>query len=150
MEIREIKPINFLYFRTETKISDLAAFLLVGQELFREAVNLKLPITGPVHWHYFGFEGDVNKPFTLEISLPVGSVKEDYDGKFHFKRTEHFKCVSAVHSGGWMDIPKSYEKIFQFINQQQLKPLSANREIYVNADFQNPDANITEIQIGVS
>src|SRR5688500_100519 len=105
MQVKAIKPISFLFFRKETRISELAKFIPVGQELFREAVLYKLPITGPVHWHYYGFQGDESKFFTLEIALPVGDVEEDYDGKFHFKRTESFKCVSYVHEGNWLDMP---------------------------------------------
>lgn len=150
MEVREIKPINFLFFRTEAKIMDLGSFLPIGQELFKEAVRHNLTITGPVHWHYFGFEGDANKSFVLEISLPVGEVEEGYDGKFHFKRTEPFKCVSLLHQGSWFDMPKSYGKLMNFISTNKLKPLAVNREIYVNTDFQNPEANVTEIQIGIN
>jgi effector-binding domain-containing protein len=122
---------------------------MIGQQLFKEAVNYNLPITGPVHWHYFGFEGDEHKPFRLEIALPVGEVAEEYDGPFHFKRTEPFRCVSIIHEGGWLEIPKSYGKAFQFIGEQKLVPMVSNREIYVNVDFKYPDANVTEIQIGV-
>lgn len=150
MQVKAVKPINFLFFRTETKISELIKFLPIGQELFKEAVHNNLTITGPVHWHYIGFEGDSNKSFTLEIALPVGEVLEEYDGKFHFKRTEPFKCVSAVHEGNWYDLPKSYGKVFEFIAANKLKPMASNREIYVNADFKDPDANVTEIQIGIS
>jgi hypothetical protein len=150
MEVKAVKPINFLFFRTETTIYELSKYLLVGQQLFREAVQHNLNITGPVHWHYFGFDGDLQKPFTLEIALPVGEVLEDYDGEFHFKRTEPFKCVSAVHEGSWLEIPQSYGKLMKFIEEQGLKPLAANREIYVNADFKHPEANVTEIQVGVS
>jgi effector-binding domain-containing protein len=150
MEVKAVKPISFLFFRTETKISELTRFLPVGQELIKEAVKYNLTINGPVHWHYFGFEGDVNRPFTLEIALPVGEVLEEYDGKFHFKRTDPFKCVSATHEGNWLDMPKSYDKLMQFITENNLKPLSSNREIYVNADFRHPEANVTEIQIGIN
>jgi effector-binding domain-containing protein len=149
MQIKTVKPINFLFFQTETTVSQLAEFLTVGQQLFKEAVNYNLPITGPVHWHYFGFEGDANKPFRLEIALPVGEVAEEYDGQFHFKRTEAFRCVSITHEGGWMDIPTSYGKAFQFMNEQKLLPVVSNREIYVNVDFKYPEANVTEIQIGI-
>lgn len=149
MLIKEVKPINFLFFRTETKVNDLSRFFPVGQELYEEAAEHKLRITGPIHWHYFGFMGDDNKSFTLEISLPVSDVLEEYDGKFHFKRTEPFKCVSAVHEGAWHDISKSYENLFRLMTEQKLQPLAANREIYVNVDFKNPEANTTEIQIGV-
>src|SRR5687768_4733537 len=132
MQVKAVKPISFLFFRTETTVSELSQYLHVGQELFKEAVLHKLTITGPIHWHYFGFTGDVSKPFVLEISLPVGEVEGEYDGKFHFKRTEPFRCVSFVHEGGWMEIPQSYGKMMQFISSQNLQPIAVNREIYVN------------------
>src|SRR5688572_19920620 len=103
MQVKEIKPINFLFFRTEAKIMELAGLIPVGQQLFKEAIDHKLTITGPVHWHYFGFEGDPSKSFILEIAIPVGEVEEGYDGQFHFKRTEPFKCVSMIHEGSWFD-----------------------------------------------
>src|SRR5687768_1681205 len=106
MQIKEVKPINFFYYSTETTVKDLEKYIPIGQELFAEAVRNKLAITGPIHWHYYGFDGDENKRFTLEVALPVGAVLQAYDGKFHFKRTDMFKCVTTVHEGGWLDIPK--------------------------------------------
>ena len=150
MEVKAVNPINFLYFRAETKISDLYKFLLVGQDLFKEAVAHSLPITGPIHWHYFGFTGDPNQVFQLEIALPVGEILEEYDGKFHFKRTEAFKCVTIRHDGNWLDMPKSYGKAIEFLMKNNLRPNAINREVYINADFKNPEANITEIQIGIN
>jgi effector-binding domain-containing protein len=149
MMIKEVKPINFLFFRTETTVDELSQFLSVGQELYAEAVRNNLSITGPVHWHYFGFEGDVSKPFRLEIALPVSEILREYDGQFHFKRTEAFRCVSMTHQGSWFDIPKSYSKAFEFIGANRLKPLVSNREVYVNVDFKDSAANTTEIQIGI-
>jgi effector-binding domain-containing protein len=147
--LKEVKPISFLFFRTETKVNELGNFLPVAKDLFREAVENGLSITGHVHWHYVGFQGDENKAFTLEIAIPVGEVLQDYDGDFHFKRTELFRCVSLIHEGSWSMIPESYGRLKQFITEKKLKPLAVNREIYVNADFNNPEANITEIQIGI-
>lgn len=150
MEIKEVRPINFLFFRTETKVSDLGNFLPVGQELFKEAVANNLSVTGPIHWHYFGFTGDESQSFTLEIALPVSDVPQEYDGTFHFKRTGTFKCVSTVHEGNWLEIPGSYEKLMQYITTHHLVPNALNREIYVNADFRDPEANVTEIQMGIN
>ncbi len=148
--IKKIKPINFLFYRTETTVNQLDQFFWVAQELFQEAVQHKLHITGPIHWHYAGFMGDPNTPFTLEIALPVSEVIYEYDGKFHFKRTEEFSCVSIVHEGNWMEIPQSYQKLMSFAETNQLKPVAFNRELYINADFKNPEANITEVQLGVA
>ena len=147
--IKTVKPINFLFHRTEVQLSDLANQISVAKELFKESVRLDLHPSGPVHWHYFGFTGDPSKAFTLEVCLPVASVPNDYDGKFHFKRTESFKCVSLIHEGSWQEIPQSYGAIMQFMGQKNLQPGGVTRELYINADFVNLDANVTEIQMSV-
>ena len=150
MQIKEIKPINFLFFRAETKVAELATFLPIAHELYSEACLNSLRVTGPVHWHYFGFDGNPSQTFTLEIALPVSQILADYDGNFHFKRTEAFRCLSLMHEGPWMEIPGSYEKAFHFIGANKLQPTSANRELYINVDFDHADANTTEIQIGIN
>ncbi len=150
MQIKSINPINFLFFRTETTVNELVKFLPVGQELYTEAVANKLSVTGPIHWHYFGFEGDPLKAFQLEVALPVAEVAGDYDGKFHFKRTALFKCLSLFHEGSWLDLPKSYGMAMEHLAKNHLTPNAQNREIYINTDFKKPEANFTEIQIGIN
>lgn len=148
--IKQVKPINFLFHRAEVKISDLINQVPVAKDLFKESVRLELHPSGPIHWHYFGFMGDETKPFTLEVCLPTASIPADYDGAFHFKRTEDFKCVSLLHEGAWHEIPKSYGIIMAFMQQHQLQPTGITRELYINADFANPEANVTEIQMGIN
>jgi effector-binding domain-containing protein len=148
IQTKEIKPINFLYFRVETRVSELEQFMPVGQQLMNEALRLNIWVTGPVHWHYFDFI-DIHAPFILEISLPVSEIPQDYDGTFHFKRTEPFKCITTTHEGSWIDIPQSYGRLMEFVQEHKLQPLAINRELYVNADFSHPEANVTEIQMGI-
>ena len=148
-EIKEIKPINFLFHRAEVKVSDLANQIPIAKKLFKEAVRLDLHPTGPIHWHYFGFSGDESKSFVLEVSLPVSSIPADYDGEFHFKRTENFRAATLVHEGSWYEMPNSYGTLISFMQENQLKASGVNRELYINGDFMYPDANITEIQIGI-
>lgn len=147
--VKEVKPINFLYFRTETTVARLVDFLPVAKDLQKEAVNCDLRMVGPVHWHYFGFTGDESKPFVLEVAIPVDEIPGDYDGSFHFKRTEAFRCASLVHEGPWNDLPDTYHSLMQFVASNKLTPVGVNREIYLNADFQFPEANVTEVQIGI-
>ncbi len=144
-----INPISFLFHRMEVKISDLSNQIPIAKELFKESVRLDLHPSGPIHWHYFGFMGDESQPFTLEVCLPVASIPAAYDGKFQFKRTEFFKCVTLIHQGGWTEIPASYGIITNFMKQYQLTPSGITRELYINADFANPEANCTEIQMGI-
>jgi len=149
MKIKEIAPANFLLFRTEATVNELEKFIPIGQQLFAEAVKNKMLISGPVHWHYENFT-DVTKPFTLEIALPVGSIPDEYDGVFHVKRTEPYKCVSVIHEGDWYQIPATYGKLMEFIAGQQLQPNARSREIYIHVDPTHPQANVTEIQLGVN
>ena len=149
-QLKEVLPINFLYHRTEVKVSELIHQVSVAKELFKEAVRLDLHPSGPVHWHYVGFTGDESQPFILEICLPVASVPSDYDGQFHFKRTDNFKAVSILHEGPWNEIPMSYGELMHFMQANQLQSAGVTRELYINADFTNPAANVTEIQMGVN
>ena len=149
MLIKDIKPINFLFFRTETTIAELHQHLVIAPQLFQEAVACKLWITGPVHWHYIGFTGDYSQPFTLEISLPVSAIPDGYVGRFHFKRTELFKCVSAMHEGDWTKMGDAYAQVMTYISNEKLTTNGVNRELYINVDFEDLDANSTEIQIGI-
>lgn len=146
--VRHIKPINFLFFRTETSVNELAGFFDVAPRLYAEALKNNLRVTGPVHWHYFGFT-DIQKPFTLEIALPVGEITPGYDGPFHFKRTGDFKCLTLIHEGNWHEMPCSYEALLAYATENGLTPSGDNREVYVNVDFANPEANVTEVQLGV-
>ena len=150
MQIKEVKPGNFLCFRTDTTVAELVNYLPVAQKLYTEAVNQNFRITGPIHWHYHGFFGDLAAPFTLEICLPVNEIPSEYDGIFHSKRTEPFRCVSTIHEGPWDKIPVSYGKIMEFIEEHRLAPKGINREVYINVDFLLPDANVTEIQFGLN
>ena len=147
--VKEVKPINFLYHRTEVKINDLASQIPIAKELLKEAAKLDLHPTGPIHWHYIGFTGVASKPFLLEICLPVANVPGDYDGSFHFKRTENFKSLTLLHEGGWDEIPKSYEILMKSVQQNNYQPIGITRELYINADFTDPKANVTEIQMGI-
>ena len=151
MQIKEVRPINFLYFRTMTKVGELGRFVgIIARELYRDAALNDLEVTGPVYWRYFGFDGNESTEFILEIAVPIGEMPEEYGGKFSLKRSKPFFCLSTIHEGSWYDIPKSYGKLMAFMQAQQLMPGTENRELYINIDFNNPEANSTEIQIGIS
>ena len=147
MIVKEIKPINFLYYRVRTTVGDLAAFIPEGQAIIREAVANNLVIAGPVHWHYYGFSP--TSPFDLEIALPVATFPSDYDGKYHVKRSGPFRCVSGIHEGPWSAIPDTYQQLAQFVQEHRLSPTGTNREVYINVDLLDGEANTTEIQVGV-
>lgn len=148
--LREVAPLNLLFFRTKTRVNELGSFVgTVARELYRDAVINDLEITGPVHWNYFGFNGDEQSEFVLEIALPVADIPRSYVGKFRVKRTDGFRCITLRHEGSWYDLPKSYARLMQHIAGARFLPSDENRELYINIDFLHPEANITEIQMGI-
>lgn len=151
MNTHQISPINLLYYREQTSINKLYTFLEreIAAKLQQEAIANHLLITGPVCWTYLGFMGDETEPFTLEVGIPVNKIPEEYQGEFQFKTTSLFNCVSTMHFGDWMQLPVTYGKLMAYLNTQGLTPTGENRELYINANFDQPDANITWVQIGV-
>jgi effector-binding domain-containing protein len=149
MQIIKTAPISFIYFQEETTVGSLKKFLPVGQELFREATRANIPVTGPVHWHYHGFTIDPAKRFVLEVCLPVGEIPAEYDGVFNLKRTDSFPCVCEFHSGSWYDLPGTYKRMMEFVSAAGLLLSDQTRELYVNVDLADPDANLTVVQIGI-
>ncbi|HEY4654125.1 MAG TPA: GyrI-like domain-containing protein [Cyclobacteriaceae bacterium] len=150
MQVKEVKPINFLFFRTKTRVGELGRFVgIIARELYRDAALNDLEVTGPLYWNYFGFEGNESNPFILEIAIPVAEIPAVYHGKFQLKREESFACVSMVHEGSWFDLQQNYLTIREFLSVRGIEPCAKNREIYLNIDFMNPAANITEIQVGI-
>lgn len=149
MDFKEVKPINFLYFRAQTTLDQLQEFIPVGQRLYKEAALHDLPVTGSLQWHYFNFHGNPAEPFDLEVALPVGTIPGEYDGEFHIKRTQPFRCISKVHVGDWNSIARTYGEMLKYAGSNGVKLTAHSREIYNHVDFDDPSANVTEVQLGI-
>ena len=80
---------------------------------------------------------------------PVGIFPGDYDGEFHLKRTQAFRCVSEIHEGDWLFIGKTYGLIAKYAGTNGLKLNANSREVYTHVDLDDPSANVTEIQVGI-
>lgn len=66
------------------------------------------------------------------------------------KSLRTFQCVSELHTGDWAKLGETYGAVIPKILSNQMTLTGENREIYINMDFGNPEANITEVQIGTS
>lgn len=150
MQIKEAKPLNFLYFRTKTRIGELGRFVgVIARELYRDAIRYDLEITGPLYWNYHGYTGRDADPFILDIGIPLAEIPGSYHGMFQLKREDAFPCVSFIHEGSWVDLQNSYAQVLDFMAAQGLEGCGQFREVYINIDFMNPAGNVTEIQVGV-
>ena len=155
MEIQTMPAINAICFSTKTSLKNLEA--IVGTKAFAlqaEATRLNLLISGPVYWFYFGADGKPDTEFTLEVVLPVSGkpAREISNPEFFIKRVPPFTYVSVLHNGDWEQLPGTYQKIIGevFAKGYQMLPSAECRERYINIDFENKEANITEVMIGVT
>ena len=59
------------------------------------------------------------------------------------------ECSTLTHSGAWDNLPQSYAKLIGELMKSGRSLNGITREIYMNIDFDNPDNNVTEIQLGL-
>jgi len=141
-----------LCFETKTKLSEIGEFVrVVAHKMYQTAVQNDLEITGPIYWVYEGMDGNPETVFTLTIALPVSFKDKNLtDSDYKLKSLLPFRCVSEQHMGDWSKLGETYGSVIPTILSGGLTMSGENREIYLNMDFQNPEANITEIQIGIT
>jgi len=148
MEIKTHPAMTMLYSTHRTTINQLNQYVgTVVKELYAEAVLNGVLVSGPAYWMYYGMDGQPETVFTLEIAVPIqGKITAS---KFATKELPAFKAASHVHENGWTKMPATYAQIMQFIAMNNLRMTGEFREIYWNIDFENPENNLTEVQIGV-
>ena len=150
MKIVTIPPIIFLYFTPEPINHDRCSSLALAGQLYEEAVNWKMPITGAFQFHYRHFAGQTDPGPLIEVALPVQSFPDEYDGLFQLKRTEQYKCAMSIHLGSHADIEQTYERLRYHINANGLVLTDYNREVYVAFDAFDSSVSMTIVQIGIA
>jgi hypothetical protein len=139
-------------------ISDISGGSAV-RDLYRYVADLDLLVCGPQYWFYYGEDGRpgtagyglpfvAGQKFTLEIALPV-------QGKIptallpYFKRIPAFRCLTSRYEGCWSGLVEEYKRMLAHIDDYQLKMNGIYAESFLHIDFDQPDNQITEIQIGL-
>ncbi len=149
MQIRTTQPIHVIYFEVETTLTEMVQYVRVkAKQLYQEAVKNNLEITGPVYWIYNGADGQPNTPFTLTIAIPIAHYAI-IDSEFQIKTLDAFRFVSKIHTGAWNRLGETYCLIFSELSVKEPAVSGETREMYINMDFENPEGNLTEIQIGL-
>ncbi|MCF0072589.1 GyrI-like domain-containing protein [Dyadobacter sp. CY261] len=150
MQTKTIQPIHVLCFETKTSFKELFQYVRVeARKLYQDAIRNDLEITGPVYWVYNGADGNAETIFTLTIALPITPPSHTINSHYRLKQLDVFECVTEQLYGNWDGLINTYGSLFGEIMSRKLVPSGQNREIYLNMDFDNPDRNITEVQIGI-
>lgn len=150
MEKKVVQPMTVIKYSMETTMSTLIQDIgTIPCELEAKIIELGLEATGPHTWVYFCCDGSADKPFILDIAVPVKEEKGNA-GKFKFERLPKFQCVVTEHKGPWSDLAKTYEKFVPEVLANGLQMSGFSREIYHFIDPENQKNCVTEIQIGIN
>ncbi len=149
MELKTHPGFTALVSTHRTKFADLANFVgRVSNELVTMAVQHSLLLGGPIYWAYTGIDGTQQTVFTLDILLPVTGDTHPREA-LPLKTIEPFTCFATWHYGSWDQLPDTYGKLIQQLQEQGHSMNGLTRECYLNIDFANPANNITEVQVGI-
>jgi effector-binding domain-containing protein len=148
MIIKKSPPMNFFCFSTEATLMELVKYVRVkASEAYSEAVKSNLEITGPIYWIYYGMDDNPETKFKLEIGVPVQQIKPT-SNSFSCKVLNEMEFATFIHEGTWDNFPKSYSDLIAELMKSGRRLNGIAREVYINIDFNNPNNNITEIQLG--
>jgi effector-binding domain-containing protein len=152
MKIKKVHPMQVLCFETQTTLKEIFQYIrVVAHKMYQVAVQNELEITGPVYWVYEGMDGNPDTVFSLTIALPISFKDKELDtSDFKLKQLETFNCATEQHLGDWNKLGETYGSLIPAILSDGRTMSGQNREIYLNMDFENPEANITEVQIGIT
>lgn len=149
MDIKTLPTINLFCFSTEATLADLGKYVRVkASEIYAQAQKNNLEITGPIYWIYYGMDGNPNTKFKLDIGVPIQEAKPCSDG-FCCKTLDRMEFATYWHEGSWNLFPHAYQQLIGEILKSGRTMNGITREVYINIDFENPENNITEIQLGV-
>jgi effector-binding domain-containing protein len=147
MQITTHPPVRILYSTHRVTLKQLGEFGAVIKELYAEAVHYDAFVSGPLHWIYRGADGKPDTVFTLEIAIPIqGYIKTN---KFQVKQLAPFDAITYRHEGSWERLVESYTDIMQYVDKNKIPLNEECRELYLNMDFENPENNVTEVQVGI-
>jgi putative intracellular protease/amidase/effector-binding domain-containing protein len=149
-ELGATAPFHFFYQRHKTNYAGMLKLVRTAiHVVYQQAVEAGLEICGGPQWHYHGFDGQPETVFTLDIGLPVTEVKA-VTAPWQCETLPPFKCVGMQHHGPWEQLANTYGKLFTGMEMLGLQMNGYTREQYLQYNFEHPERNITNVQIGIA
>jgi effector-binding domain-containing protein len=115
-------------------------------ELFKNIRSAKLEITGPLFSVYYDQEFNPEKA-DYEICLPVKGNKDQITNTI-----EGGKHAVIVHKGSYDEIPKAYETIMKWIEENGYTITNPPKEVYLvgSNETKDPKEYVTEVRFPIA
>jgi effector-binding domain-containing protein len=150
MLIRTHPRMTVLFSSHQTTLGDLMSLSGTAvRHLYGYVADLNLLVCGPQYWFYHGVDGQPATPFTLEVALPVrGKIPTAVLP--YFKQLPAFRCLTSRYEGPWEGLAAEYQRMLQYVSDNELKLNGIYAESFLHIDFDDPDSQITEIHLGIN
>lgn len=147
MEKKKVGEIPVLLISIESTLATIAADAgNLPMEIMHKTEVLGLDVTGPQIWQYRNVDGNPNTTIDIDICVPIKEAKGD-PGKFKFEVLPPITCISEIHKGAYDQLTNTYNRIFGEMSRKGIMMGTASREVYSVMDMENPENNITEVQV---
>ncbi len=151
MQVKELPAQKYFIYRTETTLLNVNAIAEREVDVLYGTVGqLGLSVAGNLEFIYWGATGDLTKPFTLEIALPIGDEALSIPPKYEIVEYPAFKAFAHTHLGDFSNVMPVYEEMFKQLFAQGHQPTNQTREVYIHwVDLTSPE-NVTEILLEIA
>lgn len=150
VRLDSIEPQTFVYDSTQTTLPELKTAIdnLMGR-LMAAQQDGAVQVNGPLVFRYLGMTGDLTRPFTLEICLPVAAGTKPPRGLKLRTETEPFRALVVDFTGPVSVIDKAYDKLIPAIEAKKLTGTNEAREIYLNWEGPESEKNAIRVAMGI-
>ncbi|WP_250656317.1 hypothetical protein [Alkalimarinus coralli] len=150
MELQKSSGIEVIALAKKATLTTIMQDIGRSPELLLEDIQQQgVRPEGPMIFVYRGCDGDMEKPFDLQICQPVKAA-DQYSGQYEKTELEPFQYVERRYVGKMADMgAKGYEPFIADVEKSGLKMGTQCREIYTQYIGPDSEENITELQLGI-
>jgi hypothetical protein len=149
LRVLQSKPRPYLYAEITTSYAEMKPHVeKLMADLHQVMLDANVRPTAPPIFVYRGAAKDMNRPFQLQVGIPVPDGTKDV-GDFRVRTLEPMRSATVVFSGPMANIGSAYEQAFQQLFMAGLQPTGETREQYLLWEGGQSPNNVILIGIGV-
>ena len=154
--LRVLKKDGLLVTAYIPRFSVFAYVALQNPNYLNEVLSKQIISTGTLHsdddycFTCYCHKPQPDKKIEVITCQKIESYQNEVDGLF-YKEFEGGKFASIYHSGSYLSLPESYNKIIDYLDTNELTISSNIREVYIDGIWNKDDQSqwLTQIQIPI-